>query len=406
MLRKIHTLFLLPVFLVMPVSSQSLLGYEYPLGIPVQGGCGTALSLAGTGTGIGNDFFGLTYNPANLGISGRTTFASTVSGDILSLKESSKSSRHLDLGFRLLSLSVPVGSFGSIGVSVEPYSAANIRFRYYKPLHNDPILADTAELGIIEKGGAVSWQIGWGYSIMKKVRVGIAYRYFNFNRSITMTRSTFGSLNDRSVDSTQTKFSTSGIRAGVQVPVGTFTFGISGDYFLINRSRYKQIQKGTLDTLVDTTRGSYDMKPPPALTVGISWQVTPRWLLAVDGGATLWDRYYSSVDPVVQLDNAYHVSGGVQFIPAPNLLTPKLYEITQYRAGIRYTQLPSAYATEIGGTLAAGLPLLASGGLFDIIFEVARRWDTRFDQHRENIYSIKLGINGARKWYQSSDESY
>ena len=406
MLRTIHVLFLIPVFLVLPVSSQSLLGFQYPLGIPVESGCGTALSLAGTGTGIGNDFFGLTYNPANLGISGRTTFAATASGDVLSLKESSKSSRHLDLGFRLLSLTVPVGSFGSIGIAVEPYSASNVRFRYFRPLNNDALLADTAELGIIENGGAVSWQVGWGYSIMKKVRVGIAYQYLNYSHSTAMTRSTFGSLNDRSVDSTKTKFSTSGIRAGVQVPVGTFTFGISGDYFLINTSRYDRIRKGTLDTLVDTARGSYNMKPPPALSAGVSWQITPSWLVAVDGGATLWDRYYSAVASVIQLDNAYHVSGGVQFIPAPNLLTPKLYEVTQYRAGIRYTQLPSATATEIGGTVAVGLPLLASGGLFDIIFEAARRWDTRFDNHRENIYSIKLGINGARKWYQSSDESY
>ena len=57
-------------------------------------------------------------------------------------------------------------------------------------------------------------------------------------------------------------------------------------------------------------------------------------------------------------------------------------------------------------TLAAGIPLLSSDGMFDIILEFARRQDGRFENYRENTFSLKLGINGARKWYQSSDESY
>ncbi len=404
--RKIHILPFLALLLVTPVLSQSLLGFQYPFGMPLRGGSGTALSLAGTGTGIGNDYLGLTQNPANLGITARTTFSSTVSGDLLTLDESGKNSRHLDLGFRLISLSVPIGSFGAIGVSVEPFSASNVRFRYSEPLKNDAALPDSAELGIIEHGGAISWQVGWGYTILKKVRVGVAYRYLNFNHTLTKSRDTYGSLTDHSIDSTTTRFTTSGFRAGAQVPLGNFTIGVSGDYFLLNTAKSKQVIEGTLDDSVKSTPDSYDLKPPPAFSVGVSWQVDPRWLAAIDGGATLWDEYYSSGKKGIPLNNAYYVSGGVQFIPAPNLLTPKLYEIIQYRAGVRYTQLPSIEGVEVGGTLALGLPLLATGGLFDIIFEYARRWDNRFEAHRENILSVKFGINGARKWYQSSDESY
>jgi hypothetical protein len=73
---------------------------------------------------------------------------------------------------------------------------------------------------------------------------------------------------------------------------------------------------------------------------------------------------------------------------------------------MRYSQLPIEGGTEITGTIAAGLPLKANGGLFDIIIEASRRSDERFSGYHENMIGIRLGINGARKWYQSSDESY
>ena len=128
--------------------------------------------------------------------------------------------------------------------------------------------------------------------------------------------------------------------------------------------------------------------------------------LFLDIGGVLWERFYSEIKPVQPLRDAVFVSGGIQFIPAPDLLTPKLYEIIQYRAGLRYTQLPGREASEVGGSIALGVPLQSNGGLFDIIFEVARRSDNRFEAYREKMFSLKLGINGARKWYQSSDESY
>jgi hypothetical protein len=406
MLKNALFSLLVTITFSVPAPAQSMLGFQYPLGNPVRSGCGTALSLAGTGTGIGNDLFGLTQNPANLGISHRTTFSLTVSGDLLSLRENDLVSRHLDMSLRMLSLTVPVGALGAIGVSVEPYSTANVRFRLVEPITIDRILADTTVLGILEHGGALSWQAGWGYTIKKRVRIGIAYRYLNYNRSLAEVKQIQGSLNDRLVDSTRSVFATSGLRAGLQVPLGKLTLGISGDYFFLNQARTTRTISGTRDSAVITRKNNYDFKPPPAFTLGVSYQFDIRWLAALDGGATLWDRYFSAVAAATPINNAYFVSGGVQFIPAPNLLTPKLYEVTQYRAGIRYAQLPAVEAVEVAGTLALGLPLLASGGMFDIIVEFGRRWDERFENYRENTFSLKLGINGARKWYQSSDDSY
>ncbi|MBN1307599.1 MAG: hypothetical protein JXA18_06770 [Chitinispirillaceae bacterium] len=404
--RRIYLFVTTLLILSHTAGSQSLLSLDYPMGIPLRNGSGPSLSLCGTGVGIGNDFFGITSNPANLGISGRTTFSSAVSADVLTLHDRHNSSHHLDMNLRLFALNVPVGPFGVFGASFEPYSNANSRFRLMRKINVDGMLADTAELGVISSGGAITWQIGWGYTIRKRVRIGIAYRRFNFNRNMAEITQMHGSLHDRLLDSSRISFATNGIRAGLQLPVGKLTVGVSGDYFLINKARINQIITGTRDTVDLPFDDDFYFKPPPSLAAGCSWQFNRKWLAACDIGAVLWERFYSEIKPVQSLRNAAYISGGVQFIPAPDLLTPKLYEIIQYRAGIRYSQLPGEEASELGATIAAGVPLQSNGGLFDIIFEAAQRWDNRFKNYRERTFGLKLGINGARKWYQSSDESY
>jgi hypothetical protein len=164
--------------------------------------------------------------------------------------------------------------------------------------------------------------------------------------------------------------------------------------------------EGAWDSEVITATKRYDLKPPPSLTLGCSYQFNQQWLGAIDAGTTLWSRYYSGNNSGESFDNAVNISCGIQFIPAPNLLKPKFYEITQYRSGLRYTELPGAKGSEIAFTLAAGLPLQTNGGLIDIILEFAQRQDTRFDNYRENSFGLKLGINGGRKWYQPSNDSY
>lgn len=386
--------------------SQSLLGLYYPLGLPVNGGAGLSLSLAGGGVGVGNDFLGVSTNPANLGNSKRTAFSSAVSLDFINLDDGSDHSRHLDMNLRFISLSVPLGKFGAFGVAVEPYSSANSRFRLLQEVDIDGILADTAELGILQNGGSLAWQIGWGYDIGKKVRLGIAYKRLSFNLSRAEITRMHGTLYDRLLDSTRTRFSANGFHGGIQVPIRNLTVGISGEYYFINETVTNRHVSGTRDTTERNWTERYDFKPPPSLALGLAYRFNPRWLAVIDAGTTMWEQFYSEKVPTGSIANANFASFGMQFIPAPNLLTPKLYEITQYRIGVRYAQLPGADAAEIAGTLSTGLPMQANGGLFDIIFEFARRTDKRFDNYSENVYSIKLGINGGKKWNQSSDGSY
>lgn len=387
--------------------AQSLLGLSSPIGLMRHGGCSPSMALAGTGTGISNDFLGLTANPANLGVSNRTTFSTGIGSDITYFSDADERTKHLAMNLSVISLSVPLGRYGTIGFAVEPFSESNSQFRIFKKIDIDGILADTAEIGLRQTGGAINWQLGWGYTIKNKVRVGIAGKRLNFNETSVEILRMHGTMNDRFLDSTRTRFTTNGIHAGIQVPVSKFTLGISGNYYLLTTAKRSRLKNGTRDTIDLTDSDRFEIKPPPDFSVGVSCQINPQWLVALDAGATVWDNFYSEEKTGIELRRAAAtISAGTQFIPAPNLLNPKFYEVIQYRCGLRYTQLPGPDGYEGAATLSIGLPMQSSGGLFDIIFEYINRKDTRFNDYAENIFSIKLGINGGRKWNQSSDGSY
>ncbi len=404
--KNLYRFLFIAILLYNSVISQSLLSLQYPMGIPLRSGAGPSLSICGTGVGVGNDYFGLANNPANLGTVGRTVFSTTLSSELLILSDHNKSTQNLDMNLRLFALSIPIGSLGALGLSFEPYSNANTRFRLLRKIDIDGILTDTAELGLIRNGGAVRWQIGWGGAVLKHLRVGIAYQRLNFSQNTSEITQTRGSLHDCLTDSTMVIFTADGIRAGVQMPFDRLTIGISGDYFIMNRARSTNVIKGTRDTTSIIVNREFYLKPPPLLALGFSWQFSQRLFAAFDMGAVMWDRFYSEIASADKQNKAFFVSAGAQFVPAPDILNPKIYEVIQYRGGVRYAGLPVKDGHEVAASFGLGVPLQSSGGLLDIIFEFSRRWDDRFIEYAENLFSLKFGINGGRKWHKSGGGSY
>lgn len=409
-MKHILSLFALLTLLGATADAQSVLGLRFPQGLPLQEGSGAAISFAGTGVGVENDLLGMSKNPANLGSTNRAVFSSLIAAELLRIDDGKNKTDHLDMNLRLLSLSIPTGKFGTIGLSMSPRSNTALRYRLTNTVNTSAIAnqpqIDTIELGLIKSGGTIAWQAGWGINIKNKLRLGIAYERLYFSSRTTTSTATYGSINDILVDSSRTLASTNGIRGGVLFPIRNLTLGFTGEYFFTGNATEQSHTRGTRDSLVLANRRTFEQQPPPSATVGASYQFNQQWMAALDAGGTLWDRYYSASKPVIGVDNAYFFSCGAQFIPAPNLLTPKFYEIMQYRAGVRYTQLPTADAQEFAVTAATGLPMQAGGGILDVILSFGRRWDKAFPKYAENSFSVQIGINGGRKWYQSSDTNY
>lgn len=386
------------------ISAQSMLGLQFPTGIPIIPSAGPSLSLARTGVGIQNDFLAMTKNPANLGVVHRAVFSSVLSYDLFNIQDNGKTSTQQLFIPQLLSFAFPLGRFGAIGLSIDQRSITDFKFQVNK----DTVVGGESfnqQLGTIRKGGIVSWQVGYGYSIKKYARLGLTYERIYFTNRNTDTKQISGEITNNISDSTEFVFRGNGIRGGILVPYKKFTGGISGEFIFLNQATQTnaKVEKGLVSNV---SKEHFDFQPAPSLAFGASYAFSPEWLAAADIDITFWDDFHSQIGTTSTLRNAINVSAGGQFIPAPTLLSPKYYEIMQYRAGLRYTQMPVSSASEIAINLGVGLPLQQGGSMFDLNFEYGRRSDSHFKNYNEQFFSIQLGINGGRKWYQTNDASY
>lgn len=358
------------------------------------------MSLGRTGVGIQNDFLAMTKNPANLGIVQRAVFSSVISYDIFNISDDGESSTQQFFNPQLLSFAFPVGKLGSIGLSVDQRSITDFKFHLERSTTVNG-LPYNQELGTIRKGGTVSWQVGYGYSFKKYAQLGLSYERIYFTDRTTNLKTVSNELTSTFKDSTEVIYRGNGIRGGLFIPYKKFTGGLSGEYIFLNEATEKRTNTGD-----STQKSKFDFKPAPSFSLGGSYSFSPEWLAAADIGMIFWKEFYSQQGTVRPLENALYFSAGGQYIPAPNLLAPKYYEIMQYRAGFRINQLPVSHAYEFGIDLGVGLPLQQGGSSFDINFEYGRRWDSHYKNYSEQFFSIQLGINGGRKWYQSTESSY
>ncbi|HEX3019453.1 MAG TPA: hypothetical protein VHP36_04095 [Chitinispirillaceae bacterium] len=386
--------------------SQSLLGMQYPFGIPNQAGTGPSLSMGGTGIGVSNDYLGMAENPANLGAINRAIFSVHGSLDFTNLKEGGKETNHLVFNPHILSFCVPIKKFGTLGFSITQSANADAKYMIEESISTEEA-TESAKVGLTRKGSMSIWRAGWGYDIKRYAKIGLAYQRIYFNPITEKRKVIEGTINGKLLDSTAISFAGNSISGGVQVPIKKITLGMSGQYFFESDANIREnVNNTTIDDLLeDKPRNySYTMRPAPTIGFGASYQISPEWLCAADFETEIWNKYISQGSEKV--DNAFGFSVGGQYIPAPNLLTPKYYEIMQYRAGFRFNQLPVSTASEFGISLGVGLPLRQGGGLFDVFFEYGQRWDSNYKNNKEEFFKIQLGINAGRKWFQTTDTNY
>lgn len=381
------------------LQAQSMLGYQYPAGIPLISSAGPSLSLGRTGVGIQNEFLSMSKNPANLGNLRSSMFSSVISYDFTSIKTGGSSSTQPYFNPQLLSFAFPLkNSLGTIAFSLEHKSSSDLFF-----FTQDSIKLNGSDyqtkIGIKRKGGTSCWQIGYGYSIKKIGQIGLSYERAYYNEKTINYKQISGLVSSTQNDSTDLHVTQNGIRGGIMIPFKKVTLGLSGEYFFISEGRNKR-DINTDSTAISTKKA--DFKLPPAISLGGSYKFSPEWLVAADLGLTLWDEFYSGFKTYSSLQNAINASGGFQYIPAPTLLSPKYYETIQYRAGVRAAQMPLSNSYEGAVSLGLGLPLQQKSCLIDISFEYGRRYNTDLHDYREDFFSLQLGLNGSRKWYQTT----
>jgi hypothetical protein len=396
--------------------AQSMLSLKYPFGLPVQPNSGMSLTMGGAGVGVEADYNVMLLNPANLGSIEKTVFSALYSFNLVRISQSGDHTNFITGVPHQISFGVPLGKYGTMGASFELQSNADSRFQ--PDSQNIAFDADSVSFhpGLKTSGGIVSWQLGWGREFEKlaRIKLGIAYErvYFSHAQSEvntvnSMYNSVATSVNSR--DSTSVRFSANGLRAGVMIPLGKLKAGLSGEYFFFGKAQSNDGVFSMNDSgIIAGTSRSGSVRIAPSAALGVSYAFSPEWMAAADMSGVFWNYYRSGglLDTFARKNTALSFSAGGQYIPAPNLLTPKYWETINYRAGFRYSQLPLKTSSEFALTLGTGLPIGKGSGIFDIALEIGRRSDTGYSGYSENFMNIILGFNGGQKWNKSAQGNY
>lgn len=403
-------LIILSVFLSgINISAQSILSLNYPFGQPISPNTGITKSFGGAGVALKNDYSIMALNPANLGTIDKTLFSSLASGDFLNLYDHELKSNFFTFVPQLISFAIPFGQAGTLGFSIEKRSNAQAFLSTHVEPSSSDVLAGitSADLQLLRSGGTTAWQIGWGSAIRKLVYLGLSYeRLYSVVDSIRYTVIRTPTKDYNSFDSTTMVWRGNGLRLGAIVPFKKFNIGISGEYFFtspLELTAGVYHQNSTTPVFEQTISGD-SLRLPPVLRIGTSLMPNPSWTGVADLSMTLWKYYRNRRVSATNEDPTLSVNGGVQYIPAPNLLVPRYWEIMQYRLGGRYSQLTPDMA-EAAIVLGTGFPL-KRGGLLDIIVEYGRRFDERYTDFTEEFIYFGLGINGGHKWIKSSEGNY
>jgi len=401
---------LLIVICYCKLNAQSLLSLTFPFGLPIAQNSGMSLSMGGSGCAVFDEYNVMLKNPSNLGNINKAIFSALYSIDILRVSESQSHTNFISSQPNQISVGIPLGVVGTFGLS---YNLKSIRNAYFR----DNISLDYADTnavfkyGISSTGGLTSYQVGWGYSIFKLIQVGLAYQRFYFLCQQTKLSSfIFSGVQTDSRDSTNILSIGNGFSAGIMANIFNVKAGIKGEYFLESTARYSHALYANSQTtaIFDTeTKKTSTLKPPPTLSLGISYDISQEWLASLDADFVFWNL--SLIPDFLSNDLLSLTTGfslGTQYIPAPNLLSPKYWEIIRYRAGFRYTQLPSKNAYEYMISLGAGLPLGKGSGVLDVSLEAGRRKNTLFGNYNEDIIRIGIGFNGGKKWSKTGRGNY
>jgi hypothetical protein len=390
---------------------QSMLGISFPFGVPLQENSGMSLAMGGAACAVATDQDVMLRNPANLGVIDKTVFSGLYTFDVTRVTAGSFHSNQLMSYPRQLSASVPLGVAGTIAFSYSQRSDVTAFFQ----IDTDLVFNSTAVIGrrgFAAGGGLAAWQAGWGRSIGKWARLGIGYERLYLSEHWTVLSTTIDNVSGEvsARDSTYVSSAINGLRLGVMVPAGALKIGASAEYFYSadGQSARAVYSNGSIVPVEGTTQlADFTLRLPPSFSFGVSYDFSPEWLVASDLNATFWDSYRSG--GVLSETKAGTVLGfcaGTQYVPAPNLLTPRYWEIIRYRAGLRFNQLPSKDAWEFLGCLGFGLPIGRSTGVLDISVEAGARKSSGFSGLTENVVHVGLGISGGHKWTKSTGGNY
>lgn len=413
--RKIFQIALFSLIAV-NLYANSLISNKYPFGLPSRKVCASSMYMGGASTGLPDAHNVLIANPGNLGQIKTTAFTGILNIDYVRIKDSGKYSDMINTYPGLLAFSIPIGKFGTLGFGMNKDNIIEVNADS-KVLNSD---GDLTRVSNHITGGTNSWEAGWGISPFKQLSLGLSLQRIYFKKEDTFIQE----LNDKpwSRDSSSTMLRTYGLTFGYMGTFKDLTAGVSYRHFIKQDGRiksniynYTSSDQELSTPISETDKVKYsDIQMPSELSFGLSYKINKSITTAADLSLTLWQTYKDNSQILSGTSNSYNdqtiaTSFGVSFIPKPNLLYPKYWEIIDYMVGFRFNQMPDKNDFEIAGTGGLSFPLKNAGQLqfgFEAGSRVLGTPPSGSSEYKENFVSFMIGLSGGKRWRKSSDETY
>jgi hypothetical protein len=389
---------------------QSLIGASVPFGLQLHENSGMSLAMGGASSATNADYNLMLKNPALLSAIDKTVLSALFTFDFIQMSDATGHTNMMVAAPEQISVGIPLGRFGTVGLSYDQRTNHAVSAEYDTVIsYKYPDSLATYSQGLSENGGISVWQLGYAIQLWKRLQIGASYEraYYAFSKSRVETFAYERSITS-SRDSSKTACVFNGLRFGLVAPLAKVRVALSGEYFFSSNAKTDSAVYPFASTVpVPGTADAYTYKLrlPPSLTLGLAYDFSQEWLTAADLSLVFWKSAITGSENTHAL-YAPSVSLGAQYFPAPNLLTPKYWEIIRYRAGFRFSQLPTFDASEITLSLGTGLPIGRGAGVCDIGVEVGRRSSGTYPNLKENVVRIAVGFDGGRKWSKLSRGNY
>jgi len=404
------------------VSAQSVLGLRYPGGLQ-SNTTGYASRMGGSGIGSDEPYLLMAHTPGNLGNISQSVYTLKLSFDYTRVTEKDVSNDFARMVPDLVGFAFPLGPVGTVGVGFSKERGNDYYFKSPEQvLAINPEGPDTLRgwTGFSRTSGITVWEAGWGHSAIKAIRPGISYRRFYYSvedyKSIKVNG--YGGTGD-SVDIKQAG---NAIRGGISGTIGKISYGVNGTYnfrgdvkfsktpIVIDSSYSASGNSYTSEFLHTnaTTNATYQLQLPPSGGVGLTFRSSEKLTIGADAKMELWEQAWSSGPKSIfytTYQNALSVSAGTQFIPAPELISPRYFEKIRYSGGVRFSQLPVEGDYELAVNTGLGLPV-GTSGLLDVAFEGGIRRSDVIPDIKENFFKFSLTTSGGKPWKKKPAQVY
>lgn len=376
---------------------------------------GTAENRAMGGLTIYSDSIHLNFqNPASYSNLKLTTFS--LGGTYLTtdLKTNSQNEKARRTAIDYLAVGLPLGKFG-VGFGLMPYSSVGYNIQ---SITTATTLAPSEIKQYSGTGGINKVFFGIGYSLTKKLSVGVDYSY-NFGKIQTYSFRFIDGIQYGSREKNLSDINGGTLNAGINytTPINkkisgfaSLTYSPDSKLSSSNSRNIATIQYSSTGAEIivqplDVDVANTTITLPSKLAVGFGLSESKKWMLGTEvtfqKSSNMGNRFNDINN--VNYENSTKVSLGGFYIPNYNSFS-KYYEKIIYRGGLRYENtgliINNTSIKDYAVTAGLGFPLLGVFSNINLGFEYGQRGTTSANLVQENYTNISIGFSLNDKWFQ------